>query len=170
MAVLCIIRKEREAVLALSSLIVLWYATSIGREAYYYPWFHIVILVLFVAYYHLYPRTARYTSVHTFVYLFLTSLLAALSDHMAGSTAAIILMDLPADIFRSVYFIYPVERTVLTLSATIPIFLVVLALRNISSESDSIEETVKDAEMDELLDYVKKDVKDVLKTEKKMDE
>ncbi|MBW6470408.1 MAG: hypothetical protein K0A90_04215 [Methanosarcinaceae archaeon] len=164
---LIVVKKEKIALIIYSSLILLWYVFDAGREAYYYPWFHITILVLFVVFHTKYKNKTSNVGAHTLVLLFLTSLVAILSDHMAGSISALILFDLPAEIFESVVLIYPVERTILAIAAALVMFMLTAALQNILAASDEIDDTIENIKMNIMLDYVKNDVKPILKKQKK---
>jgi len=163
---LAITRKRKAALLVYSSLIVMWYLFDTGREAYYQPWFHIVILVAFVIFHNKFQHRLMHANVYTFISLFLTSLIAILSDHMAGNITALIVFDLPASVFSSVLFIYPVERTILALAASFIMFMVVAAIQYTIMNTDIIDEEIKRARADSLLSYVQNDVKKVLEQEK----
>ena len=164
---LIVVKKEKIALTIYSSLILLWYVFDAGREAYYYPWFHIVVLVIFVVFHRKYNNKAQNVGAHTLMLLFLTSLVAILSDHMAGSISALVIFDLPAEIFESVVFVYPVERTILAVVAALIMFMLSAAVQNILMESDEIDDAIENVKMNIMLDYTKHDVKSVLEKEQK---
>jgi hypothetical protein len=163
---LIINKKVRPALLIYSSLIVLWYFFDTGREAYLQPWFHILVLVAFLIFHNLFKNRLLHVTAYTFMSLFLTSLLAILSDHMAGNIAALVIYDLPASIFESVLFIYPIERTVLALAASFIMFMLVATIQLSLMNSYIIEDDIERAKMDSILGYVEKDVKKALEKEK----
>ena len=167
---LIVIKKEKIALAIYSSLILLWYVFDTGREVYYYPWLHIVVLAIFVIFHKIFKNKTQNVGAHTLILLFLTSLLAILSDHMAGSISALAIFDLPAEIFESVVFIYPVERIILAIAAAFIMFMLAVALKNILMESDDIDDTIEKAKMNIMLDYAKHDVKSVLEKQKKKNE
>ena len=162
---LIVIKKEKIALAIYSSLILLWYAFDAGREAYYYPWFHIVVILLFVVFHKKYNDKTHTVGAHTLIILFLTSLVAILSDHMAGSISALIIFDLPAEMFESVVLIYPIERTILAIIAAFIMFMLAAALQNILMRSDEIDDTLEHVKMNIMLDYAKNDVKPILEKE-----
>ena len=164
---LIIIKKEKIAIAIYSSLILLWYVFDAGREAYYYPWFHIIVLIIFVLFYKKYNYKTQNIGVHTLIFLFLTSLIAILSDHMAGSISALIVFDLPAEIFESVVLIYPIERSILAIAAASIMFMLAAALQNILMRPDEIDDTIEHVKMNIMLDYAKHDVKSILEKEQK---
>ncbi|MDO9518246.1 MAG: hypothetical protein Q7J10_09410 [Methanosarcinaceae archaeon] len=164
---LIVIKKEKIALAIYSSLILLWYVFDAGREAYYYPWFHIIILVLFVVFHKKYKDKTSNVGAHTLILLFLTSLVAILSDHMAGSISALVIFDLPAEMFKSVVLIYPVERIILAIAAALVMFMLATALQNILVESDEIDDTIENIKMNIILNYIKNDVKPILEKQKK---
>ena len=164
---LIITNKEKIALVIYSSLIFLWYLFDTGREAYYYPWFHIVVLTLFIIFHKKYNDKTRNVDIYTLILLFFTSLIAILSDQMAGSITALVLFDLPAEIFNSVIFIYPIERIILAAAAALIIFMLTFALQNILLESDLIDDEIENVKMSTISDYIKHDVNKVIKKQEK---
>ena len=164
---LIITNKEKIALVIYSSLIFLWYLFDTGREAYYYPWFHIVVLALFIIFHRKYNDKTRNVDIYTLILLFFTSLIAILSDQMAGSITALVLFDLPAEIFNSVIFIYPIERIILAAAAALIIFMLTFALQNILLESDLIDDEIENVKMSTISDYIKHDVNKVIKKQEK---
>lgn len=164
---LIVTKKEKVALVIYSSLIFLWYLFDTGREAYYYPWFHLVVLVLFVIFYKKYNDRVKNVGMHTLILLFFISLLAVLSDHMAGSITALVLFDLPAEIFNSVIFIYPIERIILAIAAALVMFMLAFVLQNILMESDIIDDEIENVKMNAISDYINHDVKKILDKKEK---
>ena len=164
---LIVSNREKLALAIYSSLIILWYVFDVGREAYYFPWFHITVLVLFIAFNVKYNNKIKNANVYTFIFLFLTSLIAILTDQLTGSILALVIFDLPAELFESVVFIYPVERIILAFVSAIIMFMLAAILHNILKESDEIDHEIEHIKNDILLDYAKNDVKPLLEKEKK---
>lgn len=162
---LIVSKREKLAIAIYSSLILLWYVFNVGRDAYYYPWFHITALALFITFNIKYNDKIKNANIYTFIFLFLTSLVAILSDHLAGSISALVIFDLPAELFGSVVFIYPVERIVLAFVSAIIMFMLAAVLHNILVESDEINYEIEHIKKDDLLDYAKNDVKPLLEKE-----
>lgn len=87
------------------------------REYYYYPWFHVLGLVIAVTVSLLPREPYRYTIP--------AGIAGVLVDHMTGSLVAQVYFPLvagftiPPEIWASVSFIYPVERTILIVIAVI---------------------------------------------------
>lgn len=163
---LLINKKVRPALLIYCSLIVLWYSFNTGREAYIQPWFHILVLAAFLIFHHLFKNRLLHVTAYTFISLFLISLIAILSDHMAGNIAALVVYDLPASLFESTLFIYPIERTILALAASFVMFMLVATIQLSMVDSNTLEDDIKHVKMESILSYVQKDVKKVLEQEK----
>lgn len=160
---LLITRKEKAALAVFGVLILLWYITPTGRDIYYYPWFHVVTFAAFLAFN--YKLKDRNENLFKFIFLFLASLMAVLSDHLAGSISAAILFDLPSQMFASVITIYPVERITLAFAAASIMYLLIISLQNTLMESDTFHEKVEEAKRDDVLNYVN-DVKDMIEKDK----
>lgn len=162
---LIITRREKPALYIYSSLIVLWYFFDIGREVFYLPWFHIVVLVSFITFYRKYQHKLMHVSVYTFVLLFMGSLIAVLSDHMAGNITALLTMDLPVQLFESSIFTYPVERMILAFGAAFIMFILVAALQYSIMELNMGDSDIENIKMDNLMNYAQYDVKRILEEE-----
>jgi len=159
---LCITKREKAAMILFSILIIGWYITPIGREVYYYPWFHIITFGSFIIFHHKYH--SRTGNVYTFAFLLFTTLIAILADHLAGSITAVILFDLPPQMFASVVTIYPIERITLAFAAAAIVYLLIIALQSTLMESETFQDKIEEAKMDELLSYVD-NVKDIIDKE-----
>jgi len=159
---LCITKREKAAMALFSILILGWYITPIGREVYYYPWFHILVLGGFILFHHKYRN--RTGNVYTFTFILFTTLIAILADHLAGSITATILFDLPPQMFASVVTIYPIERITLAFAAAAIVYLLIIALQTTLMESETFQDKVEEKKMDELFSYVD-DVKDIIDKE-----
>lgn len=162
---LIVSKREKLALAIYSSLILLWYVFDVGRDAYYFPWFHITVLVLFIAFNVKYNNNIKNANAYTFIFLFLTSLIAILTDQLAGSISALIIFDLPAEVFESVVFIYPVERMILAFVSALIMFMLAAILHNILAESDEIDHEIEYIKNDILMDYTKNEVKPLLEKE-----
>ena len=162
---LIVSNREKLALAIYSSLILLWYVFDVGRDAYYFPWFHITVLVLFITFNVKYNNNIKNANAYTFIFLFLTSLIAILTDQMAGSILALVIFDLPAEMFKSVVFIYPVERMILAFVSALIMFMLAAILHNILAESDEIDHEIEYIKNDILMDYTKNDVKPLLEKE-----
>lgn len=164
---LIVSKREKLALAIYSSLIILWYVFDVGRDAYYFPWFHIAILVFFITFNVKYNNKIKNANVYTFIFLFLTSLVAILTDQLAGSISALIIFDLPAEVFESVIYIYPAERIILAFISAFIMFMLAAVLHNILTESDEIDHEIEHIKTDVLLDYATNDVKSLLEKEMK---
>ncbi|MEL4305952.1 hypothetical protein [Methanococcoides sp. LMO-2] len=149
---LCITKKEKAAMVIFGIMILLWYATPLGRSVYYYPWFHILTLGAFFAFN--YKLKDREESIFKFIFLLLASLMAILADHLAGSISATLLFDLPPQMFASVIMIYPIERVTLALAAAAIMYLVIISLQNTLMESETYHDQVREKKETEILNYV----------------
>lgn len=162
---LIITRREKPALYIYSSLIVLWYFFDIGREVFYLPWFHIVVLVAFITFYKKYHHKLMHVSVYTFVLLFMGSLIAVLSDHMAGNITALLTMDLSAQVFKSSVLIYPIERMILAFGAAFIMFIIVAILQYSIMELNKGDDDIENVKMDNLINYAQYDVRRILEEE-----
>ncbi|MFP4654095.1 MAG: hypothetical protein ACLFMM_00180 [Methanohalobium sp.] len=162
---LIITRREKPALYIYSTLIVLWYFFDIGRELFYLPWFHIIVLVTFIIFYKKYQHKLMHVSVYTFILLFMGSLIAVLSDHMAGNIAALLTLDLSAQLFESSVFMYPLERMILAFGAAFIMFIIVAVLQYSIIELNMGDNNIEDIKMDNLMNYAQHDVKRILEEE-----
>jgi len=163
---LCITGKQKIATVIFGILILLWFITPTGLEAYSYIWFHVVVFACFiiVSKESIFKRISRQWQI--FLYLFLVSLLAVLADHLAGSITAAIVFNLDADLFRKVVFLYPVERLILAFSASVFGYIFYQWAQIINTECyGTTEEPFLDIQ--EMIDYIETDVKTILQNEKK---
>ncbi len=65
LAGLCITRREKIAIALYSIVVLAWYLTPEGREVFYYPWYHILVLGLFIFMYRLRDRKRIFTSLRS---------------------------------------------------------------------------------------------------------
>lgn len=159
---LCIAKKEKAAMIIFSVLILGWFITPLGREIFYYPWFHILVLGSFAAFH--YKLKDKTGNIYTFIFILLITLMSILADHLAGSITAAIIFDLPPQMFASVVTIYPIERATLAFAAAAIVYLLVIALQNTLMESDTYKDKINEAKTDEILNYVD-DVKNMMDEE-----
>ena len=161
---LIVTKKENIALLIYSILILSWYLFDTGRTAYLQPWFHILALIVFVISYRVVANKAASSTMYTGVYLFLISLIAILSDHMAGSITAIITLDLPSQMFNEYLLIYPVERIILAAGGAFVAFMLIQMEQYVIEDKHIVADEVEKTRMESLQDYLK-DVKRVLDEE-----
>ena len=157
--------KERIALLIYASLIFSWYLLDAGREVFYYPWFHIAILILFLLVRTRLWDNARGIGFHTFTILLMTSLIAVLSDHMAGSIMAQILLDVPVHAYSAVIFIYPAERLILAFAAALVMYLLISIMYSSFMHIHQVEDITDNSKRRILCDYIRRDVKKILEDE-----
>ena len=114
------------AVLILA-LVLVFYAHPSGLEAMLYPFMHIIAIAVALLFS---TKLAVWsTDMNKIARLGLGVTVAAfvgtLTDHITGSALAIWIFDLPAAVWESIIFIYPVERIVaviITVAIAIPLY------------------------------------------------
>ncbi len=107
--------------------ILLFYSHPFGREAMFYPFLHIIALIVALVFS---TRLAVWsTELSNIKKLSLGVPIAAfvgtLTDHIFGSGLAIWIFNLPASVWSSIIFIYPVERIVaviITSAIALPLY------------------------------------------------
>ena len=164
---LIITKRENLAISIYCMLIILWYMFSTGREAYMLPWFDILGLAVFVLLKRKVMDKAQTSNVFMFLFLYLVSLIAVLSEQMAGSITALIIFDLPAQIYNSTLFIYPVERIILALPAAFIMGLLIILTRNTVMFAGTVEDVAEKRKIDSMMDYIKNDIKKVMEKDSK---
>jgi len=125
----CMQKKSYVAGVMILVSILVFYAHSYGREAFLYPWLHMVAMVaafLFSA------VTARWSSVLSDVkrigaIIPLFIFIGTLTDHISGSALAIWYLNpiLTPEIWNLVMFVYPLERVAVVILAsliTVPLY------------------------------------------------
>ncbi|WP_406659958.1 hypothetical protein V7O66_08895 [Methanolobus sp. ZRKC3] len=147
------------------ALISVWYLFDTGRAAYLFPWFHLLVLASFLLI-NKFSLSFIGTKAYVFVSLFYAGLMGVLSDHLAGSIAYTYIYDLPAKVFNSVLFIYPLERVILALVAALIAFFFFSVLRDIILSSGNVEAEINTKKKQNLADYLNNDVHDILNEEK----
>lgn len=161
-----IVRKKiKNAVSIYFVLIISWYLFETGRDAYLLPWFDILAIIVFLIFY----RTFKFkfkdkvtsSSIYTFVCLFLVSLVAVLSDQMTGSIVALIVLDLPAQMYNEVILIYPVERMLLAFLGALVAFIVLKLEYSIIESIPIVADDLKNAKIDSYQKYAE-DVKKIM--------
>ncbi|MBP2030099.1 hypothetical protein J2755_001033 [Methanohalophilus levihalophilus] len=162
---LCITGRQKIAAIIYGVLILAWFATPEGIQAYQYLWFHLVVFACFIAV----IKTSAYKRItkqwQVFIYLFLSGLLAVLADHLAGSITAAFVFNLEAELFQEFIFIYPVERTVLALGGAASAYIFFQWANVLQNEKLDKDESIVD--LKEVIDYIETDVKAILQKEKK---
>lgn len=164
---LIVIKRENRAISIYCMLIILWYTFSTGREAYMLPWFDVLVLSVFVLLRRKVMDKAKTSNAFMFLFLYLVSLIATLSEHMAGGITALIIFDLPAQIYNSVLFIYPVERMILALPAAFIMGLLILVTRHTVMFTESMEDVAEKRKIHSMVQYIKNDIKKVMEKESK---
>ena len=148
-------------------LIILWYTFSTGREAYMLPWFDILVLFVFILLKQKVMDKAETSNAFMFLFLYLVSLIAVLSEQMVGSITALIIFDLPAQIYNSVLFIYPVERVILALPAAFIMGLLILLTRHTVMSAGTVDDVAEKKKIDSMMQYIKNDIKNVMDKDSK---
>lgn len=158
-------RQQRVVVLVYGSLLVLWLSLDVGREVYCYPWFHLVALIAFLVVGR-YVTQSIHSKVYLFIYLFFAALLGVLSDHLAGSIAYSYIYAIPASAYSSVLMLYPIERTILALSAAFTAFFFLSVYKDIVMCSDDLKEDANRLRSNELEEYLHCEVARIVENEK----
>ena len=143
-------------------LIVAWYMLDVGREAYFYPWYHLLILCIFIFFEKSILVKTVTSKLYIFISLFLASLMGVLSVHMAGSITYHLLYDIPANMYKSVIFLYPVERTVLAFFPAFLVYVLFVVLKDIVLSSENVEKEIEDKKSRDLEEYLQNDVLDII--------
>lgn len=144
-------------------LIVAWYMLDVGREAYFYPWYHLLILGIFIFFEKSILVKTVTSKIYIFMSLLLASLMGVLSDHLAGSITYYLLHDLPANMYESVIFLYPVERTILAFFPAFLVYVLVVVFKDIILSSGDVEKDIEDRKSRDLEEYLQTDVLDIIK-------
>ncbi len=143
-------------------LIVAWYMLDVGREVYFYPWYHLLVLGIFIFFEKSMLVKTVTSKLYIFISLFLASLMGVLSVHMAGSITYHLLYDLPANMYKSVIFLYPVERTVLAFFPAFLVYVLFVVLKDIVLSSEDVEKEIEDKKSRDLEEYLQNDVLDII--------
>ena len=154
-------KKEKIALSIYFVLMISWYLFDTGRDAYLLPWFDILTISVFLIFHRTVKDKFESSNIYTFVYLFLVSLVAVLSDQMTGSIVAIIVLDLPAHIFNEVLLIYPVERMILAFVGALIAYLLIKFEQYIIESIPIVADDMKKAKMDSYQRYIQ-DVKKIM--------
>lgn len=153
-----IVNRQRKAALTIfGALIVGWYLLDVGRTAFFYPWFHIVVLAAFI-FFEKNSIKSIHSRVYIFVSLFFAALLGVLSDHMIGSIAYSYIFDLNAEAFGSVVLLYPLERIILALCAAFVAFFFFSVIKDVILSSEDIEDDFSRMRSQSMDDYLYNDV------------
>jgi hypothetical protein len=147
------------------TLLLIWLVSDVGRQAYLFPWFHLVVLVSFL-YFNKLNLDHTNGKITVFIWLFFAAILGVLSNHLAGSITYAYVYDLSASTFNSVIFIYPVERIVLSLGAAFVAFVFMFIFKEIALSSDSIDIDLIEKKNSDMMDYISTDVWEIMNEEK----
>ncbi|MBT8171241.1 hypothetical protein KJN74_00010 [Candidatus Bathyarchaeota archaeon] len=107
--------------------ILLFYSNPNGIEATLYPFMHIIALILGLAFS---TRLAIWSVEDTKIEKLgigipIAAFIGTLTDHIFGSSLAIWILDVPAPVWNTIIFVYPIERIVAVIIITviaIPLF------------------------------------------------
>lgn len=143
-----------------------WYAFPTGRNVFYYPWYHFLVLAIFFKFDKKYGRKINSSKVILFIYLYLVASIAILADHIAGSTGALIFYDLTPAMFNEVIQVYPVERSVLALFPTFIVFVLFLMFNAILEDITTFEGKARELKEDTIEDYMQTEIKKILEKQR----
>jgi hypothetical protein len=115
-----IIKKGYISAAMILASIILFYSNPSGIEAIFYPWLHIIALIVALifstrlAVWSTDPSSIKKLSIGVPIAAFV----GTLTDHIFGSALAIWIFNLQAEVWTSVIFIYPIERIVAVIITT----------------------------------------------------
>ncbi|WP_340819280.1 hypothetical protein [Methanolobus sp. WCC4] len=162
-----VVNREHKAAKGIfAALIVLWYLFDIGRDAYLYPWYHLLVLGVFIYFDRSILERSVTSKVYVFFSLFMAALMGVLSDHLAGSMAYHIVYDLPASTYASVMGLYPVERTILAFFPAFLVYVLVVVFKDILISSEDIEQDIEEKKSRDLDEYLHNDVMKIINEDK----
>jgi len=119
----------REGSALLAASIVAWYLLPVGREAWAYPYLHIIALGAVMALAPRLPAWLEGTAHQKFASIALCCTAGLLCDHLVGSIIAYPIFGLTASMYEAVLLIYPIERIVLGIASAI---IVIPVMRTVS--------------------------------------
>ncbi|WP_094226784.1 hypothetical protein [Methanolobus psychrotolerans] len=159
-------REHKAAKRIFFALIIIWYVLDVGRTAYYYPWYHLLVLGCFVFFEKSILMKTVTSKVYVFLSLFLASLMGVLSDHMAGSITYYLIYNLPAKMYQSVIFVYPLERTILAFFPAFLVYVLVVVFKDMILSSGDIGKDMEEMKSKDLEEYLQNDVLKIINEEK----
>jgi len=117
-------------IVILTSLLV-FYANPFGREAFAYPWLHILaMIVAFSPMAHVAGSTfSSSKSARSMLGIAIAAFVGVLTDHIAGSAIAIWYFSIPSGVWYATMLIYPIERIVALVLVVIIVTPVYYSLR-----------------------------------------
>ncbi len=110
-------REWKKGVLLLSILIGFWYFSDTGRIVWYYPYLHLVAVVLILITGRMLPKFLH--SRYAILSLFIISFCATLTTHLLGSIFFLTMYSPSPSVFEKVIFIYPGERIIFAALSTL---------------------------------------------------
>jgi len=120
---LLVFGRAKAAISLMIGILILWYISPLGMELWYYPYMMLSVLAVMIV---ISPFIAGQKAVegrfqYPLLILFCTA--GVLSDHLLGSLIAMFPpFELPAEAYRFILFIYPIERIAISLiSATVAV-------------------------------------------------
>ncbi len=160
--------RKKLALMLYAIPLVAWYAFSTGREVFYYPWYHIVVLIVFHKFENNFNKKIDSSKFFLFIYLFLVASISVLADHIAGSTTALIFYDLPPAMFTSVSLLYPVERSMLALCSAFVVYVLFLMFHAILQDIRTFENRAQEIKEGNIEEYMQIEVKNILHKQEKI--
>lgn len=109
----------REGLAFFAIVICAWYMFPVGRAVWYYPYVHLIVVVLLIIVSPYMKRWLDGDGKEHFAAVAICCISGLLCDQLVGSIIAIPIFDLSAGMYKSVLFIYPVERIVLGLASAV---------------------------------------------------
>jgi len=121
-------KKWKLSFLLLFSLTTLWYATDIGSELYYFPYLHLLALLMIIVF------RERLSSLkeHLFLKTFVISFVSILTDQMAGNLIFILLYSPAKAAFSAILIQYSFERILMSLFSAIIVTGTLKTLKEVS--------------------------------------
>ena len=108
-------KKWKYAVLLMGSLVLLWYGTGVGVQLFYFPYLHLLAVLIILLWR---ERLSRFDA-HPLFTVFLICFCAILADHMAGNLVFFVVSNPTKAMFSAVLVQYSVERTLMALFSAI---------------------------------------------------
>jgi len=149
---LLVFGRVREALVVMGCSLLLWYLSPLGIELWYYPYMMLAVFLMILALSPFIHGRSAWNDKYQYPLLIVFCSAGVLCDHLLGSMLAMFPpFELPAEAYRFILFIYPIERMVISLvSATVAVP-VLRALRSLYFPITGSEEEIhQDTMMEEL--------------------
>jgi len=123
--------RHREGILLFGASIILWYISPLGLKLWYYPYLHLMLFAIIVVW----VRFAKESDMGDYRVKFISIALfctaGVLCDHLLGSIIAMFPpFELPAEAYRFILFIYPIERIMIGVVSAVVAIPVLRAIQN----------------------------------------